>query len=116
MSASYKPNGAGQAGLESLERQVADLIVTTLNLEIHASDLAFDQALFGDEGLGLDSIDALEIALVIEHRYGIKIGAEDEQNDKRFACVRSLAAFIQEARAAKPEMALEASDPGHPLK
>lgn len=114
MSISHILNGAGEAGLEFLERQVADLIVTTLNLEFSASELKPDQPLFGDEGLGLDSIDALEIALVIEHRYGIKIGSEDEQNDTRFACIRSLAAFIQEAQAAKPKLAMEASDPGRP--
>ncbi len=88
----------GEAEREALRREVAQLIVSTLRLEISASDLTDDEALFGEKSaLGLDSIDALEIALVIEHQYGAKIGAEDEDNENRFASVRSLAAFIEEA-------------------
>lgn len=102
---------SGDAALEILQREVAELIVTTLNLEISANDLTADQPLFGEKGgLGLDSIDALEIAVLIEHRYGAKISSEDEDNDKRFASIRSLAAFIQEARVPKAALVTEAGD------
>lgn len=106
-NSTHAPNGA----LDGLEREVADLIVTTLNLEVTPGELTADQPLFGEKGgLGLDSIDALEIALVIEHRYGAKISAEDEDNDKRFASIRSLAAFIREAGKTKPTHADQARD------
>jgi acyl carrier protein len=111
MSISHNSIHAADGELERLQREVADLIVTTLNLEVTASELTADQPLFGDKGgLGLDSIDALEIALVIEHRYGAKISSEDEDNDKRFASIRSLAAFIREARTPKPALAEQAGD------
>ena len=98
-------------GAEPLHREVAELIVTTLNLEISADQIGPDQPLFGDKGvLGLDSIDALEIALVIEHRYGAKISAEDEDNDKRFASIRALSNFIREAQEFKAAVAAEVGD------
>lgn len=109
MSISHNAHHAGNGELETLEREVAELIVTTLNLEVASGEITPEQPLFGEKGgLGLDSIDALEIALVIEHRYGAKISAEDEDNDKRFASIRALAAFIHEARLPKVALATEA--------
>lgn len=79
-------------------RDVAELVVSTLNLEIEAGDIELDDTLFGDDGLGLDSIDALELALVIDRDYHIKISSEDEENETRFATLRALTQFIQENR------------------
>lgn len=82
------------------EREVAGLIVTTLNLEgVQPEDIVPDAPLFG-AGLGLDSIDALELALEISKRYGVKLKAEDEANKRIFASLRSLAAHVDEHRAA----------------
>ncbi|HSQ71657.1 MAG TPA: phosphopantetheine-binding protein, partial [Rubrivivax sp.] len=69
-----------------------------LNLEdVAASEIDPEAPLFGD-GLGLDSIDALEIALEISKRYGVQIRAEDEDNRKIFASLRSLSGHIQQHR------------------
>jgi acyl carrier protein len=67
-----------------MEHELASLIV---------SSLALDGPLFGD-GLGLDSIDALEISLEIAKKYGVEIKAEDERNQQIFSSLRSLATFV----------------------
>ena len=79
------------------EAELAGLIVSTLNLEIAALDIDPEDALYG-EGLGLDSIDMLEIALVVSQRYGVKLRADDENNLAIFSSLRSLNAFIQNHR------------------
>jgi len=80
--------------------ELAELIVTALNLEgIDPADIDPDAGLFGS-GLGLDSIDALELALEISKKYGVQIKADDEDNKKIFASLRSLSEFIQSRRAA----------------
>lgn len=82
------------------EREIADLIVTTLNLEgVQPGEIVPDAPLFG-AGLGLDSIDALELALEISKRYGVKLKAEDEANKRIFASLRALATHVDEHRAA----------------
>lgn len=78
-----------------MEREIAALIVSTLGLEIAPDSIAPDEPLFG-EGLGLDSIDALEISLEISKSYGIEIKAEDERNGRIFASLRALAAFVEQ--------------------
>jgi len=87
-----------QARVEDLQDEVAELIVSTLELEISADEIGADDPLFGDEGPGLDSIDALELALAIDQRYGIKISSEDEDNETRFASLRALTDFIRKNR------------------
>ncbi len=82
---------------DQIQREIAELIVTTLNLEMEPDEIGADDPLFGDDGLGLDSIDALELALVIDHRYNIKISAEDEENETRFASLAALATFVGES-------------------
>lgn len=78
------------------ERELAELIVSALNLEdVAAEEIDPDAPLFG-EGLGLDSIDALEIALEVSKRHGIQIRAEDEENRRIFSSLRSLSAHIQQ--------------------
>jgi len=84
---------AGSAGVETLTRELAGLIVEALNLEIPAADIAPDQALYG-EGLGLDSIDILEIALVVSKQYGVQLRADSEENTRIFASLRQLAEYV----------------------
>jgi len=79
----------------AMEREIADLIVSTLGLEIAPDSIEPDAPLFG-EGLGLDSIDALEISLEVSKVYGIEIKAEDERNGRIFASLRALAAFVEQ--------------------
>jgi len=73
--------------------EVAELIVTALNLDMTAAEIDPDAPLF-DDGLGLDSIDILEIALVISKRYGIQLRADNEDNATIFRSLRNLTAYI----------------------
>jgi acyl carrier protein len=83
---------------ESLHAELKKLIVETLALEDTTPDeIETDAPLFG-EGLGLDSIDALEIAMVLEERYGVTLDDDPEANQRVFESVRSLAAFVAESR------------------
>lgn len=83
-----------------LEREVAELVVGSLNLEdIRAEEINPEAPLFG-EGLGLDSIDALELALAIGQKYGVRIQADDVENERIFASLRALARHIEQRRAA----------------
>ncbi len=78
------------------ELEVAQLIVETLNLEdISAEEIESDAPLFRD-GLGLDSIDALELSLGINQRYGIQLRADDENITAIFASLASLTRFLQD--------------------
>ena len=77
----------------ALEREVARLIVEALNLETRPEEIAADSPLYG-EGLGLDSIDILEIALVVSKKYGFQLRSDDENNVKIFQSLGSLAAHI----------------------
>ena len=80
-----------------LESEVAQLIVQTLNLKIEPSQIEPEQPLFG-EGLGLDSIDALELALAISQSYGYQIRSDDPATLAIFASLRSLSSSIQQRR------------------
>ena len=83
---------------EPLENEIKKLIIELLSLEdVTPADIEPEAALFV-EGLGLDSIDALEIAMALEERYGVKIGEDPEQNQQIFASVRTLAGFVSENR------------------
>jgi acyl carrier protein len=87
------------ADLTELELEVARTIVEALNLEdVRAEDIDPEAALFR-EGLGLDSIDALEIALAISVKYGFQIRSDDNDNSKIFASLRSLSQHVEENRA-----------------
>jgi acyl carrier protein len=80
------------------EHELAQLIVTALNLEgVDAANIDPEAPLFGS-GLGLDSIDALEMALEISKRYGAQLKADDENNKMIFASLRALSAYVQENR------------------
>ena len=83
---------------ESLHAELKKLIVETLALEdTTAAEIETDAPLFG-EGLGLDSIDALEIAMVLEERYGVTLDDDPESNQRIFESIRSLTAFVAESR------------------
>ncbi|MBW2419923.1 MAG: acyl carrier protein [Deltaproteobacteria bacterium] len=83
---------------EALHAELKKLIVETLAIEDKTPDeIDADAPLFG-EGLGLDSIDALEIAMVLEERYGVTLGDDPEANQQIFESVRKLAAFVIESR------------------
>ena len=83
---------------ESLHAELKKLVVETLSLEDTTPDeIETDAPLFG-EGLGLDSIDALEIAMVLEERYGVTLEDDPEANQQIFESIRSLTAFVVERR------------------
>jgi acyl carrier protein len=79
------------------EAELARLIVGTLNLDIPAAEIDPEAPLFG-EGLGLDSIDVLEIALAISQTYGVQLRSDDENNANIFQSLRSLNNDIQKRR------------------
>ena len=84
----------------SLVRDIKLLIIDALGLEdISADDIGDEQTLFG-EGLGLDSVDALELGLAIQKKYGIKIDADAKDTRNHFTNVASLAAFVMAKQAA----------------
>ncbi|MGH7122498.1 MAG: phosphopantetheine-binding protein [Acetobacteraceae bacterium] len=75
------------------EAEMAALIVDVLHLEITPSAIIAEEPLFRD-GLGLDSIDALELALALSKRYGVKLRSDDPRSQEIFASLRSLSRFI----------------------
>ena len=81
----------------ALVRELADLVVSALNLEIDAAGIDPNAPLYA-EGLGLDSIDILEIALEASKRYGFKLKEEDEDNVSMFSSLNNLALHIAERR------------------
>jgi acyl carrier protein len=80
-----------------LQSEVARIIVAALNLDIKPEDIPPDASLYG-EGLCLDSIDILEIALVISKRFGFQLRADNADNDRIFASLASLTEHIAAAR------------------
>lgn len=85
--------------LSPSELELATLIVNTLTLEAKPEDIDPDAPLYG-EGLGLDSIDILEVALAVSKTYGVKLRADDENNTKIFSSLRTLNGHIQQLKAA----------------
>ncbi|PWC64300.1 acyl carrier protein [Azospirillum sp. TSH7] len=85
--------------LSPTELELATLIVNTLTLEADPEDIDPDAPLYG-EGLGLDSIDILEVALAVSKTYGVKLRADDENNTKIFSSLRTLNSHIQQLKAA----------------
>ena len=80
------------------EKELAQLIVTSLNLEITADEIEPEAPLYG-EGLGLDSIDILELSLAISKTYGVQLKSDDADNNRIFSSLRSLNQYIQQRRA-----------------
>jgi acyl carrier protein len=79
------------------EKELAQLIVTSLNLEVPADQIEPEAPLYG-EGLGLDSIDILELSLAISKTYGVQLKSDDADNSKIFSSLRSLNDHIQQHR------------------
>jgi acyl carrier protein len=79
------------------EAELARLIVKTLNLDVRAEAVDPLAPLYS-EGLGLDSIDMLEVALAVSQRFGVKIRADDKSNQQIFSSLRNLNSFIQTQR------------------
>jgi acyl carrier protein len=83
---------------EDLELEIKQLIIESLTLEdITPGDIDTEAPLF-NEGLGLDSIDALDLAMTLEERYGVRGSQDALENRRRFASVRTLAAFVAAER------------------
>jgi acyl carrier protein len=82
----------------SSELELAQLLVAVLNLEIDPTEIDPIAPLYGT-GLGLDSIDILEIALAISKTHGVRLRTDDENNRKIFSSLRSLNDYIQQHRA-----------------
>lgn len=84
------------------EADMKAMIIDVLNLEdVAPDDISSDEELFGDRGLALDSIDALEIGVALQKRYGIKIDSEDKQLRSHFQTIRSLVAFVAQQEQAQ---------------
>ena len=85
--------------MESLEQELKQMVIDVLDLEdITVEDINSDEPLFVD-GLGLDSIDALELGVALQKRYGVKIEAESEKTKEHFASIKNLAKFVEENRS-----------------
>ncbi len=83
------------------ERQMAEVLVSALELEdVDPATIVPEAPLFGHDaqGLGLDSIDALEIALAVKQRFGVELRADDERNSEVFATLRALSNYVQTER------------------
>ncbi|WP_323846042.1 phosphopantetheine-binding protein [Microbulbifer magnicolonia] len=84
--------------MSELVEELKELIIDVLNLEdITPGEIQADEPLFG-EGLGLDSIDALELGLALQKKYNITIDAENETTKTHFASVNNLAQFVADSR------------------
>jgi len=84
-----------------LRNRIKEMMVKNLMLQITADQIADDAPLFGPNGIGLDSIDALELVVMLEKHYGIVI-KDIEEGRPAFRSVRTLAEFIQARHAAQP--------------
>jgi acyl carrier protein len=87
----------GQPADAALVREIAGLIVSALNLDITDAEIDPEAALY-KEGLGLDSIDILEVALVVSKRYGFKLRDDDQDNIRIFRSLNALAEHVAERR------------------
>jgi acyl carrier protein len=86
-------------GMEDLRKDIKELIITSLNLEDVSAEQIIDDAPLFQEGLGLDSIDALELAVAIERRYRVTI-PDEAVGKKVFSSVNALAAYVAENKPA----------------
>ena len=81
--------------MDELKKEIKELIISSLELEdTTPEDIADNEPLFGT-GLGLDSIDALELGVALKKKFDVKLSAESEDSKKHFASVNALAEFIQ---------------------
>ncbi|MNL21669.1 acyl carrier protein [compost metagenome] len=86
--------------MNTLEVELKELVISTLNLEdLSVDDIKTDQPLFGD-GLGLDSIDALELGVAIKKKYKVSLEVDDGQVKKHFYSIQTLSEFINNSQQA----------------
>jgi len=91
---------AGPASAQlAFELELARAIAEVINMELPPERFDPTAPIFGDEGLGLDSIDLLEVALVVSQRYGFSLRSDDPENRRIFASLRNLAAHISQHRS-----------------
>ena len=84
--------------MQALQHEIKELLISALQLEdLKPDDIDAEQPLFV-EGLGLDSIDALELGLALQKRYGLSMSADSEQTRKHFGSVQALVAFVAASR------------------
>lgn len=89
--------------MPELENEIKELLIGALRLEDVTPESIDPEAPIFGEGLGLDSIDALELGIAVQKKYGIKMSADAAENKSHFASVRNLARFVQARRALAPE-------------
>lgn len=86
--------------MNDLEHQIKQLIIDSLALEdITPADIGSEEPLFGDEGLGLDSVDALELGLAVQKAFGFQLDGEKDNLRDNFANVKTLAEFVRSRQA-----------------
>jgi acyl carrier protein len=86
--------------MDTLKLEIKRLIIDALNLEdTNPDDIADDAPLFGDDGLGLDSIDALELGIALRKKYQVHLEASDSGNREHFRSVSSLVQFVKSCRS-----------------
>ena len=86
--------------MNDLEHQIKQLIIDSLALEdITSADIGSEEPLFGDEGLGLDSVDALELGLAVQKTFGFQLDGENDNLRDNFANVKTLAEFVRSRQA-----------------
>ena len=85
------------SSMSDAELALAEIVVKTLNLEVAAPEIDPDGPIYG-EGLGLDSIDILEISLAISKQYGFQLKSDDENNKTIYKSLRNLSAHIEKSR------------------
>jgi len=82
----------------ALHDELKGLLVESLKLETPADEIGDDMPLFGEQGLGLDSLDVLELAVALEYRYGFQLQLDAEEGRRVFTNIKSLAEFVDEKR------------------
>lgn len=97
INATPTPDAGARPDLHALERELAELFVQSLNLEVDPATIDADAPIYG-EGLGLDSIDILEVALEVSRRYGFQLRSDDVDNEQIFQSLRSLALHVASHR------------------
>ena len=99
INATPTPDAGARPDLQALERELAELFVQSLNLEVDPAAIDAEAPIFG-EGLGLDSIDILEVALEVSRKYGFQLRSDDVDNEQIFQSLRSLALHVASHRTA----------------
>ena len=86
--------------MTDLKQEIKQLIIDSLGLEdLTPADIGDEEALFGDSGLGLDSVDALELGLAVQKRFGFQLDGENDNLRDNFANVKTLAEFVRSRQA-----------------